>query len=238
MDVNLEHVVKTSILVNLPGRAPLPSMPLIQAAIGEQKKQLAKGHLAPTNLVMHGANVIFASNDQLARIARSISSPGVNGGTVADLRGATSGLGAVGSVANTVTSGTTAVNNLVGSGGTVGQVTNNLLGGALSGTAVAVSNSTQILGLLNNVASTAGGIVTITPPTANVVSTVTTVPATVLQQTTAGGTVNPTGALPISNGSAANLPAATNILNTGSALTTGILPNQNAPTAQLFGGGH
>jgi len=179
VDVNLEHLVKTSTLVNLPGRAPLPSMPLIQAAIGEQKKQLANGHLAPTNLVMHGANVDFGSNDQLARIARSISSPGVNGGTVADLRGATT------SVTNTAISGTTAVNNLVGSGGTVGQVTNNLLGGASSGTAVAVSNSTQILGLLNNGASTSGGIVTITPPTANVVSTVTTVPTTVVQQTTA-----------------------------------------------------
>src|SRR4029077_1711874 len=68
IDVNIALIVKTSPLVNFPGAAPLPSMGLIQTAIDEQKGQLAKGRLVPTNLVMHGTNVIFASNDQLARL--------------------------------------------------------------------------------------------------------------------------------------------------------------------------
>jgi FecR protein len=126
IDVNLQLIVNTSTLVNFPGRAPLPSMQLIQAAIDEQKKQLAKGQLVPTNLVMsHGTNVVLASNDQLSRI-RSISASGVNvnGVTIANVRGVTSGLPAGGSVTNTPISGTNAINNVLGSGGVVGQVTN------------------------------------------------------------------------------------------------------------------
>src|SRR6202040_2890136 len=38
IDVDLEQIVKTSTLVNFPGEAPLPSMPLMHAAIDEQKK--------------------------------------------------------------------------------------------------------------------------------------------------------------------------------------------------------
>jgi hypothetical protein len=125
VDVNLEHVVQTSILVNLPGRAPLPSMPLIQTAIGEQKKQLAKGDLVPTNLVMHGANVIFASIDS-SRDRPLNRSTGVNGGTVADLRGGDKWASGGGGGHNTVTSATTAKQSCR-VGGTVGQVTNNLL---------------------------------------------------------------------------------------------------------------
>src|SRR3982074_3380818 len=42
IDVDLENVVKTSTLVNFPNEtAALPSMPLIQAAINDQAKQLA-----------------------------------------------------------------------------------------------------------------------------------------------------------------------------------------------------
>src|SRR6266853_6893463 len=85
VDVDLEQIVKTSTLVNFPDEAPLPSMPLMQAAIDEQKKQLAKNDLVPTNLVMgHGTNVIFASDDQLAKTISSINFLGVNsnGGTV------------------------------------------------------------------------------------------------------------------------------------------------------------
>src|ERR1700687_4701166 len=53
IDVDLEKIVKTSTLVNFPDqKAPLPSMPLIQAAIDQQQKQLAKSNLVPTNLVM------------------------------------------------------------------------------------------------------------------------------------------------------------------------------------------
>src|SRR6202140_3686907 len=79
IDVDLEQIVKTSTLVNFPDEGPLPSMPLIQAAIDEQKEQLAKKDLVPTNLVMgHGTNVIFVSNDQPARTVRSINVLGVN----------------------------------------------------------------------------------------------------------------------------------------------------------------
>jgi FecR protein len=58
VDVDLEHITKTSSLVNFPGAAPLPSTPLMQAAIDDQKAQLASRDLVPTNLVMgHGTNV-------------------------------------------------------------------------------------------------------------------------------------------------------------------------------------
>src|SRR5882762_2663499 len=164
IDVDLEQIVKTSTLVNFPDEAPLPSMPLMQAAIDEQRKQLAESDLVPTNLVIgHGTKVIFASGDQVAKALRSISFLGLNsnGGTV--------GLPIVGSVTvNTPTSTTTAINNLLGSGGAVGRVANDLLGGSSSGPAVSVSSSTQLLGLLSNVAPTSGGMITITPVAANV----------------------------------------------------------------------
>src|SRR5438105_12857380 len=68
IDVNLAEIVKTSTLVNFPGSNVLPSIPLIQAAISDQAKELAKGTLVPTNLVMgHGTTVILASNDQVAK---------------------------------------------------------------------------------------------------------------------------------------------------------------------------
>src|SRR5206468_5340951 len=66
VDVDLAEIVKTSTLVNFPGSTILPSMPLIQAAINDQAKELAKGTLVPTNLVMgHGTKVVLASSDQL-----------------------------------------------------------------------------------------------------------------------------------------------------------------------------
>jgi hypothetical protein len=97
IDVDLAQIVDTSTLVNFPGSSVLPSMPLIQAAIREQAKEVAKGTLVPTNLVMgHGTKVVLASNDQLAKTAP---------------------LSTVGSVAANVSSGaTTVVNNLLGSG--------------------------------------------------------------------------------------------------------------------------
>src|SRR5437588_3407806 len=68
IDVDLAQIVKTSTLVNFPGGAMLPSMPLIQAAMNDQAKELAKGTLVPTNLIMgHGTKVILASNDQLSK---------------------------------------------------------------------------------------------------------------------------------------------------------------------------
>jgi hypothetical protein len=64
IDVDLAQIVRTSTLVNFPGSNILPSMPLIQAAINDQAKELAKGSLVPTNLVVgHGTKVILASNN-------------------------------------------------------------------------------------------------------------------------------------------------------------------------------
>jgi hypothetical protein len=88
IDVDLARIVKTSTLVNFPGGDRLPSMPLIEAAINDQAKELATGVLVSTHLVMgHGTNVILASDDQLAK-------------TVG--RG---GLGSVSAAANVVLSG-------------------------------------------------------------------------------------------------------------------------------------
>jgi hypothetical protein len=225
IDVNIALIMKTSPLVNFPGAAPLPSMGLIQAAIAEQNGQLAKGHLVSTNLVMSGTNVIFTSNDQLARLGRVVNAAGANanGVTAATLRPVTGALGGVvGSVSNVAASGTGTVNNLLGSNGVVGQATNNLLGGTLSGTAVPVANTTQILGLLNNVAPTSGGTIVITPPVASVVPTA----ATTIVQNLPGGTGTATGAVPT-------------VINTvGSAPAGAILPNQPVTTNPLFPGGH
>jgi FecR protein len=66
IDVDLAEIVKTSTLVNFPGGNILPSMPLIQVAINDQAKELAKGSLVRTNLVMgQGTNVILASKNLL-----------------------------------------------------------------------------------------------------------------------------------------------------------------------------
>jgi hypothetical protein len=234
VDVNLALIVKTSPLVNFPGEAPLPSMPLIQAAIDGQNGQLANGHLVPTNLVARGTNVIFASNNQLATLGRLVNTSGANvtGATLRPVTGALGGV--VGSVTNIATSGTggvvgqvatnatNTVTNLLNSGGVVGQTTSNLLGGTLSGTAIPVANSTQILGLLNNVTSTPGGTIVITPTVTNVVPTA----ATTVVQSLPGGTGTATGIVPT-------------VLNTvGSTPTGAILPNLPVTANPLLPGGH
>src|SRR3984893_14388801 len=72
VNVDLQHVVQTSTLVNFPGAEPLPSTNLIQAAIADQQQQLANTNLIPTNLVIgKGTNVIVATNDQLAKLTSS-----------------------------------------------------------------------------------------------------------------------------------------------------------------------
>jgi FecR-like protein len=239
IDVDLEQIVKTSTLVNFPGEAPLPSMPLMQAAIDEQKKQLAKSDLVPTNLVIgHGTKVIFASGDQVAKAVRSISFLGLNSNGVPVLgsRGGTVGLPIVGSVTvNTPTSTTTAINNLLGSGGAVGRIANDLLGGSSSAPVVSVSSSTQLLGLLSNVAPTSGGMIAITPVAANVGATVAAVPAS---------TVNATAGVPILNGATSTVPAPASVLTTvisaPTTPTTGVLASPGATTVPLSlrAGGH
>lgn len=179
VDVNLEHIVKTSTLVNFPGGDMLPSMPLIQAAINDQAKELAKGVLLPTNLVIgHGTKVILASNDQLAQtVGRA---------------------GLVGSVAANTS---IAVNNPLGSRGVI---TNGLLGGNLTGTTVSVSSSNQLLTLLNNATPGSGGTITITPATVNAGVNVTVAGVGTVNTSVSGGTVNAAANVPLSG---SNLPA-------------------------------
>jgi hypothetical protein len=74
VDVDLAEIVKTSPLVNFPGSNILPSMSLIQAAINEQARELTKGTLVQTNLVLgHGTNVVLASKDQLSKTIGSLT---------------------------------------------------------------------------------------------------------------------------------------------------------------------
>ena len=176
IDVDLAQIVRTSTLVNFPGGNILPSMPLIQAAISDQAKEVAKGILVPTNLVMgHGTKVVLASNDQLAKTIGQVGLLGasLNGGSVAGLKG-TAPVAKLGSVAaNVSSSGTTVVNNLLG-----------------SGPAISVSSSTQLISLLNNTASGSGGTITITSTGSILPPTSTGAVPTLLGQTPTGR--NPT----------------------------------------------
>ena len=153
IDVDLAQIVRTSTLINFPGGNILPSMPLIQAAISDQAKEMAKGTLVPTNLVMcHGTKVVLASNDQLAKTVGQVGFLGasLNGGPIAGLKGPAP-LSTVGSVAaNVSSSAATVVNNLLG-----------------SGPVVSVSSSTQLLSLLSNSTPSSGGTITITPAAIN-----------------------------------------------------------------------
>ena len=202
IDIDLAQIVRTSTLVNFPGSEVLPSMPLIQAAITDQAKAVAKGTLVPTNLVMgHGTKVVLASNDQLAKTVSQVGLLGasLNGGPVSGLKG-TAPLSTVGSVAANVSSGaTTVVNNLLG-----------------SGPAVSVSSSTQLLSLLSNAAPSSGGTITITPASINAGASVALAPS---------GAVN----VGVAAGSAR---AAVNVPPTGSLLpatSTGAIPALPAP---------
>jgi FecR-like protein len=185
IDVDLAEIVKTSTLVNFPGGDILPSMSLIQAAISDQTKEMAKGTLVPTNLVMgHGTKVVLASNDQLAKTVGQVDLLGasLNGGSVAGLKG-TAPVAKLGSVAaNVSSSGTTVVNNLLG-----------------SGPAISVSSSTQLISLVNNAASGSGGMITITSTGSILPATSTGAVPTLLGQTPTGRnptTLVGTGSLP------------------------------------------
>jgi len=160
IDIDLAEIVRTSTLVNFPGSKVLPSMPLIQAAITDQAKAVAKGTLVPTNLVMgHGTKVVLASNDQLAKTVGQVG---------------TAALPTVGSVAaNVSSSATTVLSNLLG-----------------SGPAVSVSSSTQLLSLLSNAAPSSGGTITITPAVVNAGASVAVAPTGAVSVSAAGGTVS------------------------------------------------
>jgi hypothetical protein len=147
IDVDLAQIVRTSTLVNFPGSNILPSMPLIQAAINEQAKELAKGTLVPTNLVMgHGTNVVLASSNQLSKT-----------------------IGSLGGVAATVsTNTTTAANKVLGSGPAVSVSSSaqlvSLLGNAAPGSGGTINVTPGAVNVGGNVAgavsaSTGGGSV-------------------------------------------------------------------------------
>src|SRR5438045_2447845 len=202
IDIDLAQIVRTSTLVNFPGSEVLPSMPLIQAAITDQAKAMAKGTLVPTNLIMgHGTKVVLASNDQLAKTVSQVGLLGasLNGGPVSGLKG-TAPLSTVDSVAaNVSSSAATAVNNLLG-----------------SGPALSVSSSTQLLSLVSNAAPSSGGTITIPPAAINAGASV---------------AVAPSGAVNVSAG-AATVRAAANVSPTGSLLpatSTGAVPALPAP---------
>jgi hypothetical protein len=222
IDIDLAEIVRTSTLVNFPGSEVLPSMPLIQAAISDQAKEVAKGTLVPTNLVMgHGTKVVLASNDQLAKTVGQVGLLGasLNGGPVSGLTG-TAPLSTVGSVAANVSSNaTTVVNNLLG-----------------SGPAVSVSSSTQVLSLLSNATPNSGGTITITPVAINAGASVAVAPSGAVNVSAAAGSVraavnvSPTGnILPTSTGAVQTLLGQIPVgSNPATLVGTGSLPNQGA----------
>ena len=216
IDVDLENVVKTSTLVNFPNEAaPLPSMPLIQAAISEQAKQLATKNLVPTNLVMgHGTRVILATDNQLSKILGPLGLLGGNGNgaPLLSLTGGAVTLPLVGSVTVNTTGVTNTVNNLLGSSGAVSSITNNLLGANPTGTAVSVSSSTQLLSLLTNVAPTSGGIITIAPTKPNVSATVSAVSTAIVQPNLTASIANIDSTVPVSSLAAPKTTSAPNFV--------------------------
>jgi hypothetical protein len=139
IDVDLAQIVRTSTLVNFPGSNILPSMPLIQAAINDQAKELAKGTLVPTNLVIgHGTTMVLASSDQLNK-------------TIGSLAGLATSHNGTPVAATVSTTTSTAANNVLG-----------------SGPAVSVSSSAQLVSLLGNAAPGSGGTINVTPGAVNV----------------------------------------------------------------------
>jgi hypothetical protein len=144
IDVDLAQIVRTSTLVNFPGSNILPSMPLIQAAINDQAKELAKGTLVPTNLVIgHGTTMVLASSDQLNK-------------TIGSLAGLATSHNGTPVAATVSTTTSTAANNVLG-----------------SGPAVSVSSSAQLVSLLGNAAPGSGGTINVTPGAVNVGGNVT-----------------------------------------------------------------
>jgi len=209
IDIDLAEIVRTSTLVNFPGSEVLPSMPLIQAAITDQAKAVAKGTLVPTNLVMgHGTKVVLASNDQLAKTVGQVGLLGasLNGGALAPLS-------TVGSVAaNVSSSATTVVNNLLG-----------------SGPVVSVSSSTQVLSLLSNATPNSGGTITITPVAINAGASVAVAPSGAVNVSASAGSVRavvnvpPTGNL-LSATSTGVVPTLLTPVGTNSLPVVGSLP--------------
>ncbi len=211
VDVDLQQIANTSTLVNFPGSAPLPSMPLIQSAIDVQQGSLAKKDLIPTNLALTHGTKVFVSP------TIALTTPTTTGGSpVATVKGTAPLLGGVVSTVSGTTAATTSTaNTLVASTTyTVGSLATNLLGSAstiasvpLTGTVDSVIGATAdtVSALVNNiggtvstvtaipVASTAqvlslldsavGGVVSVSPTSTSLTSAVT-APTTLVSNTT------------------------------------------------------
>jgi hypothetical protein len=233
VNVDLQHVVQTSSLVNFPGAEPLPSTNLIQAAIADQQQQLAKTNLVPTNLVIgKGTNVIVATNDQLAKLTASTG--GLLGATLQ------SPLGLVkNDVLPIVNNAGTAVTSTLGS--TVGTV-NTLLGsttGTLAGTttgavtSIPISSTTQVASLLDAAVPTVTGTVSVVPNTINTtvatVSGVVTGTTSTVASTTSGllgtitGSPTSTTATPTSTLTSTTAAPVTTVATTATTTVTNLL---------------
>ena len=223
VNVDLQHVVQTSTLVNFPNAEPLPSMNLIEDAIAAQQQQLANTNLVPTNLVIgKGTNVIVATNDQLAKLTGSTG--GLLGATLQSPTGLVKNdvLPIVNNVGTTVTStlGSTVgtVNTLLNSTtGTLSGVTNNLLTtttGAV--TSIPISSTTQLASLLDSAVPTVTGTLYVVPTTVN--TSVATVSG-VVTGTTSAVTSTTSGIVNTITGSPTSTTATPNSTQTGTTLT-------------------
>ncbi len=144
VDVDLAAIVKTSTLVNFPGAKTLPSMPLIQVAISDQAKELAKGTLTLTNLVMgHGTNVVLASTN-LSKTIGSMTGLATNRNGVP--------------VTATV-SANTSTNNVLGSGPAVSVSSSSQISSLLNNAAPGSGGTVNInAGAVNAGANVAGAV--------------------------------------------------------------------------------
>jgi FecR protein len=201
VDVDLDHIVKTSSLVNFPGADPLPSTGLIQAAIEQQQKQLMKKELIPTNFVMgHGTNLVIASNDKWARVISPGGILNATGGAASSaVKAAAPVISSVGTVVSSPAAATTAVTSSINglsnfTTSAVGNVASNLLGAAstlptTSGTAAVdnlVSSTTGSVTQATNNLIGAASPISVSPATStvdNLLNSTTSSPAAIASNT-------------------------------------------------------
>ena len=240
MNVDLQHVVQTSTLVNFPGAEPLPSTNLIQAAIADQQQQLAKTNLVPTNLVIgKGTNVIVATNDQLAKLTSSTG--GLLGATLQsplslvknDVLPIVNNAGTA--VTSTLGSTVGTVNTLLGStnGTLVGTTTNLLATTTGTVTSIPISSTTQVASLLDLAVPSVTGTLSVVPTTVNTtvatVSGVVTGTTSTVASTTSGlvgtitGSPTSTTATPTSTLTSTTLAPVTTVATTATTTVTNLL---------------
>jgi hypothetical protein len=240
VNVDLQHVVQTSTLVNFPGAEPLPSTNLIQAAIADQQQQLAKTNLVPTNLVIgKGTNVIVATNDQLAKLTSSTG--GLLGATLQsplslvknDVLPIVNNAGTA--VTSTLGSTVGTVNTLLGStNGTLAGTTTNLLATTTGTvTSIPISSTTQVASLLDLAVPSVTGTLSVVPTTVSTtvatVSGVVTGTTSTVASTTSGlvgtitGSPTSTTATPTSTLTSTTLAPVTTVATTATTTVTNLL---------------